>query len=344
MNDQMGDLSTALVYAAMAAYMVAMVAFAVDVSALGTGTGRDRPRRAAGIAVATTWLGAGLHLVGIVTRGLAAGRAPWANMYEFTLMFTFFAVAIFLGIQTSRDVRYVGVLVTLLALLGLGLAVSVLFVRADGVQPALNSYWLLIHVSVATLSTGVLSISAMFSVLQLLKARHARVPQRSDPVAVGAGGASAELVDDRAEVLDDRAEVLDDRARVPAERAARDVGASPEQETFVGRLMASLPSSENLERLAYRLNAIGFVTWTFTLVAGAIWAEHAWGRPWGWDPKETWTFVVWVIYAAYLHARVTAGWAAERFAYFALVGFVAVLANFYVVNVFFSGKHSYAGI
>jgi ABC-type transport system involved in cytochrome c biogenesis permease subunit len=86
------------------------------------------------------------------------------------------------------------------------------------------------------------------------------------------------------------------------------------------------------------------VLWTFTLIAGAIWAEHAWGRYWGWDPKEVWTFVIWTVYAAYLHARTTRGWGGRRAAWFVLVGFACVIANFTLVNLFFSGLHSYSGL
>src|SRR5690625_3590816 len=101
--------STLLVYGAMACYVVAMIAFAVDVSALGSGKKPDRRRRAAGIGMSVTWLAVLVHLAAIVVRGVAAGRAPWANMYEFTLMFTFFLVAVFLGINRKKDIRYIGV-------------------------------------------------------------------------------------------------------------------------------------------------------------------------------------------------------------------------------------------
>ncbi|TDE91763.1 c-type cytochrome biogenesis protein CcsB [Occultella glacieicola] len=322
----------------MASYVVAMIAFAVDVSALGIGAPRDRRRRAAGIGMATMWLGAGLQLVAIVVRGLAAGRVPWANMYEFTLMFTFFVVAIFLGLQTRRDVRYLGVGVSMLAFLALMLAVTVLYVEADGVQPALRSYWLVIHVSVATLATGLSGLAAMISVAQLVKARTERAGARGGRAPVTAAATSTAT----AEVTSGATADLGPGATATA--VAETTTPKQPRATFGSRIIEALPPSANMERLAYRLNAVGFVAWTFTLVAGAIWAEHAWGRPWGWDPKETWTFVIWVIYAAYLHARVTTGWAAEKFAYFALVGFMAVLANFYIVNIFFSGKHSYAGL
>ncbi|MGH3097491.1 MAG: c-type cytochrome biogenesis protein CcsB [Streptosporangiales bacterium] len=103
-----------------------------------------------------------------------------------------------------------------------------------------------------------------------------------------------------------------------------------------------LPTPRALDALAYRVIAVGFPIWTFAVVAGAIWAEAAWGRYWGWDPKETWSFIIWVIYAGYLHARVTAGWRGRRAAVIALVAFAAILVNYFVVNIWIVGFHSYA--
>lgn len=105
----------------------------------------------------------------------------------------------------------------------------------------------------------------------------------------------------------------------------------------------ALPPAAALERAAYGLNMVGFILWTFTLVAGAIWAQKAWGSYWTWDPKEVWTFVVWVGYAAYMHARATAGWEPRRATVIALVAFGCVIINFTVVNLLFVGQHSYAG-
>ncbi|MGA8210687.1 MAG: c-type cytochrome biogenesis protein CcsB [Nocardioidaceae bacterium] len=108
--------------------------------------------------------------------------------------------------------------------------------------------------------------------------------------------------------------------------------------------LSRLPESVALERVAYRLNAFGFPIWTFAaLVAGPIWAEYAWGSYWNWDPKEVWAFITWVIYAAYLHARATAGWKGRAASVIALVGFASLLFNFVGINYFFgSGSlHSY---
>ncbi|MEO8518370.1 MAG: c-type cytochrome biogenesis protein CcsB [Dermatophilaceae bacterium] len=107
---------------------------------------------------------------------------------------------------------------------------------------------------------------------------------------------------------------------------------------------SALPSGKSLDRTAYSIHAVAFPLWTFTLIAGAIWAEQAWGHYWNWDPKEVWTFVIWVIYAAYLHARATTGWSPRSANYLALVGYGAILVNYGVVNVFFVGQHSYSGM
>ncbi len=110
------------------------------------------------------------------------------------------------------------------------------------------------------------------------------------------------------------------------------------------RFLATLPSAATLENLAYRVTIIGFILWTFTLMAGSIWAEQAWGRYWGWDTKEVWTFIIWTLYAGYIHARATRGWRGSRSAWLSIIGFAAVIFNFGIVNVFFKGLHSYSGL
>jgi cytochrome c-type biogenesis protein CcsB len=105
-----------------------------------------------------------------------------------------------------------------------------------------------------------------------------------------------------------------------------------------------MPDAETLDSTAYRAYAFAFPIWTFAVIAGAIWAEYAWGHYWQWDPKETWAFITWVVYAGYLHARATAGWRGRKAAYVAMLGFVTILFNFFIVNIFISGMHSYAGV
>ena len=109
-------------------------------------------------------------------------------------------------------------------------------------------------------------------------------------------------------------------------------------------VLARVPSVDRLESLTNRVVAFSFPLWTFAVVAGAIWAENAWGRYWGWDPKETWAFITWVIFAAYLHARSTAGWRGSKASWIVILGWLAFLINYFGVNFFVNSLHSYAGV
>jgi cytochrome c-type biogenesis protein CcsB len=248
------------------------------------------PNRAARVALALTAVGWVVEVAAIVLRGVAAGRVPWANMFEFAIMGTGIMVGVFLFAQFWKDLRFLGTFITGLAVLLLGLATTNLYVDVVPLPPALQSAWLVVHVLMAILGTGFFALGAGISVVQLLQNRRE-------------AGKLARLT-----------------------------------------MLRTVPSSEALERLAYRVNVIGFVLWTFTLMFGAVWAERAWGRYWGWDTKEVWTFVIWVVFAGYIHARATRGWRGKRSAILALIGFAAVLFNFTVVNLFFTGLHAYSGL
>lgn len=108
--------------------------------------------------------------------------------------------------------------------------------------------------------------------------------------------------------------------------------------------LATLPDAASLDRTAYGLVVVAFPLWTFTLIAGAIWGQQAWGTYWSWDPKEVWTFVIWTIYAAYLHARATSGWSLRTANLIAVAGYLAIIVNFAIVNTYFPGMHSYSGL
>jgi cytochrome c-type biogenesis protein CcsB len=108
--------------------------------------------------------------------------------------------------------------------------------------------------------------------------------------------------------------------------------------------LQKLPTLESLDNLSYRLIALVFPLWTFSVIAGAIWAEAAWGRYWGWDPKETWAFITWVAYAAYLHARVTVGWRGRKAAWLCLLAGSTFLFNYIYINIWGTGKHTYSGL
>lgn len=125
------------------------------------------------------------------------------------------------------------------------------------------------------------------------------------------------------------------------ERGVAEDGSMPR---LIAGMGPRLPAAAELDRLSYRTVAFAFPIWTFAVIAGAIWAESAWGRFWGWDPKETWALIAWLVYACYLHARATAGWKGVKAARINLLGFFAMTFNFLIVNMVVSGLHSYSGL
>jgi len=135
------------------------------------------------------------------------------------------------------------------------------------------------------------------------------------------------------------------KARAAAKQPALVGSGAPAEGEAPRGILARMPDLPALDRLSYRLHAFAFPVWTFAvLISGPIWAHYAWSRYWGWDPKEVWAFITWVVYAAYLHARTTAGWKGRNAAIVALVGLATLWFNFIGINYFFGGssQHSYA--
>ncbi|WP_440067958.1 cytochrome c biogenesis protein CcsA [Streptosporangium sp. OZ121] len=310
----LATLSDQLILATVLLYVSAMIAYALDLAfgrSAGASARADRPVLAtvgggaapagtgsaaeggpaekappawavwAGpVAVGLSWLGWAANLASLLTRGLAVDRWPWGNMYEFVVAMCFAAVSAFLFMQLRYPVRFLGAFVTVAAALGLGFAVRYLHVQAGPVVPALNSYWVAIHVSAAIVASGLFIVAGVSGILYLVR-----------------------------------------------------------KDTAV-----RLPSRRDLERVAHRAIVIGFPIWTFAVIAGALWADKAWGRYWGWDPKEIWAFITWIAYAAYLHARATAGWKGKAAMIVQLVAFACLLFNLVGVNIFLGGLHSYAEV
>ena len=297
-------ISNYAIYSAMALFTLAFLGHAFETAwAVRTPTAASetegnllkktfdssRTQKAMRIATAMMILGFIFLLAGVVTRGLSAGRVPWGNMYEFSITGALAFTGAYLAALRKYDLRWLGVLVSISALLTLGTAVTLLYVPSAPLVPALKSPWLVIHVSTAIISGGVFLLANVIS--------------------------AAYLYLDNMENKGPR--------KVWADR---------------------LPSLDVLDQLSYRLVAFVFPLWTFSVIAGAIWAESAWGRYWGWDPKETWAFITWVAYAAYLHARVTVGWRGRRAAWLCLLAGSTFLFNYVYVNVWGTGKHTYSGL
>ena len=256
-----------------------------------------RGSRAGDVGTLLTAVGVLVHTGSVFARGFAVNRAPWGNMYEFSSAVALAAVGIFLALVLAKRVdRGLGAFVMLPAILYMGLAGTVLYAEAGPLAPALDSYWIKIHVFAAILSSGAFLLSGVVALLYLLRVRH--------------------------------------DGQVTA-------GTTPRFPLSMG---SSLPAAPVLDRVSYAVIAFAFPIWTFAIIAGAIWAESAWGRYWGWDPKETWSFITWVLYAGYLHARATAGWKGTKAAWIGVAAAIALIIDYYVVNIFVVGIHSYGGI
>lgn len=317
----LAQLSDSLMMSAVAVYSLTMLAYAAEAALLirspasrqlvapamaGASSGptlTERPapttawhHRVGRAAVSLTILAFGVHLAAVLARGAAVGRAPWGNMYEFATAGALAATAAYLVFLRREPVRDLGVWIVAVVTLTLGLSVTVLYTPAGDLVPALDSYWLVIHVAAAIVAGGVFTVGAAATVLYLLRLR----AERRDGTHTG----------------------------------------GPPVRGYGHRL----PAATTLERVTHAAHLFAFPVWTFAVIAGAIWAENSWGRYWGWDPKETWAFITWILYAAYLHAQATAGWRGRKAAWFALAGYLAFLFNFFGVNMWITGLHSYAGI
>ena len=234
--------------------------------------------------IATIFLG-----VGVFARGFSAERVPWGNMYEFSITGALtFSIAFMLA-GRKYDLRWLGLPISVLVLLILGTAITLLYRPSAPLVPALRSTWLVVHVSAAIISGGVFLLSNTVAGTYLWLDRMERKGERK---------------------------------------------------SWAKRL----PTLETLDQLSYRVVAFVFPLWTFAIIAGAIWAEAAWGRYWGWDPKETWAFITWILYAAYLHARVTAGWKGRKAAWLCLLAGSTYLFNYVYINVWGTGRHTYSGL
>jgi cytochrome c-type biogenesis protein CcsB len=319
----MAELSNQLMAFAVLAYLAAMVCYAGEYafgnrSLVGRAAARPvpakqlvgagapvepvpddltpaEPRQRAGwigpVAVGINALGVLLHLGALVSRGVAADRMPWGNMYEYILSATFVASAVWLGVVLRKPVlRHLGLFATLALVVLLGADGMIAYTPVGPLVPALHSYWFVVHVSTIILSSGIFLIGAVPAAMFLV-------------------------------------------------RNGFDQG----KRRFPYTLGRHVPDAVMLERLTFRMHAFAFPLFTFgALIAGPLWAEASWGRYWGWDPKEVWAFISWIVYAAYLHARSTPSVKRTVATCIALVGFATMLMNLFGVNLFFEGLHSYA--
>jgi ABC-type transport system involved in cytochrome c biogenesis permease subunit len=359
---------------------------------------RGRKAELAGLVVAS--LGVFAHVAHEVIRGLAQGRLPLGNMFEFTSLMAL--VGVVTGLVYLQFVRKRPELNGFVLMAGTLVLASALLVYAEPgpLMPILDTWWRSFHVSVIVAAAGVFTAGFVFNALHLLRdVAEARVADTRTARATGSTVGAAHVDD-----LEHEDDVVEGGEAAVAERVAPDaasVGDGRDHDaeyrqalragisvwrlalgTFLGTSTVSwvflatptldlatgvtrflvvnlamvaaalvarwfvpfLPAAATLDGLAYRTIALGFLLWTFGVIAGAMWAEQSWGRFWGWDPKETASFLTWVAYAAYLHARATRGTRGRGAAWIGLFSFAVLMFTYYAVNLVFVGLHSYAGL
>ena len=313
-QNQLDNLSFLVLFLTMLAYWVG-VAFPTLPYLAGLGT--------AGTAIANLSIAA---LLG--ARWLEAGYFPISNLYESLFFLAWGITASHLAVEAFSRSRLVG---TFAAPLAMGVtAFAALSLPADmqasaPLVPALKSNWLMMHVSVMMLSYATLLVGSLVAVAFLVVTRGQEVALSGS--SYGTGG-------DRRFIVSRLA-----TAEVDSPETAGSVAvASPPAPALAPQ---RLSLADTLDNISYRTIGLGFPLLTIGIIAGAVWANEAWGSYWSWDPKETWALIVWLVFAAYLHARITRGWQGRRPAILASAGFVVVWICYLGVNLLGQGLHSY---
>lgn len=327
--------------------------------------------------------GVGTHIAHEITRGLAQQRLPLGNMFEVTsLMALVGVIAGLVVLQVVRRRGELNGFVLLAGSLVLGMAM-LMYAEPGPLMPILDTWWRPFHVSLLVGAMGVFATAFAFNGLYLLRDTAERAVARSIDGA-GTSGPGATHISDVADTGDGTDVSLDDRSQLLAYHQALRAGINPVKlaiGVFLGASLVSwvwitaeatlaqgltrfftvnltlvgaalfarwfvpfLPSTSSLDGLAHRLTAFAFVLWTVGVVAGAMWAEVSWGRFWGWDPKETGSFLTWIAYAGYLHARATHGVKGRNAAWIGVWAFVVLMGTYLIANYVVVGLHSYANL
>nr|YP_010337902.1 cytochrome c biogenesis protein [Timspurckia oligopyrenoides]UNJ17487.1 cytochrome c biogenesis protein [Timspurckia oligopyrenoides] len=243
-------------------------------------------------------------------RWFTAGYFPLSNLYESLVFLTWGITAIHLLIEYKTGSFLIGAIAAPVAMFTIAfasLALPVDMKQAAPLVPALKSNWLMMHVSVMMLSYSTLILGSLLSILFLV------LSKGQDVKLQGSSTGNTYGVNKQGAI-------------------------SSETDTLTHGNLGLLGSIDNL---SYRIIGLGFPLLTVGIIAGAIWADRAWGSYWSWDPKETWALITWLIFAAYLHARLTKSWQGKKPALLASIGFVVVWICYLGVNFLGKGLHSY---
>lgn len=292
----------------------------------------------AGMAIANLCIAA---LLG--SRWIEAGYFPLSNLYESLFFIAWGVTAMHLLAENMSRSRLVGAFTAPVAM---GISAFAALTLPDQMQvaeplvPALKSNWLMMHVSVMLLSYAALMVGAVLAIAFLFVTRGQSIELRGS--SVGTGG----FRDARYRLKRSGEEVLPQPEAPPSVMASGTatavLAAEPQAMTQAIPLSPQrLGLADTLDNISYRMIGLGFPLLTIGIIAGAVWANEAWGSYWSWDPKETWALITWLVFAAYLHARITRGWQGRRPAILAATGFLVVWVCYLGVNLLGKGLHSY---
>ncbi len=304
-------------------------------SSLGTG----------GLAIANLCIAA---LLG--ARWIEGGYFPLSNLYESLFFVAWGVTAMGLLAEQMGRSRFVGAVTSPIAM---GIAAFATLSLPSSMQlshplvPALKSNWLMMHVSVMLLSYAALMVGALLAIAFLVVTRGQSVTLRGSSVGTGSyRNVKYELRRAGQKVAEVPQPALETAAQLPQVAGGRTAildkpAVAVETEGGPALSPQRLTLADTLDNISYRMIGLGFPLLTIGIVSGAVWANEAWGSYWSWDPKETWALITWLVFAAYLHARITRDWQGRRPAILAISGFAAVWVCYLGVNLLGKGLHSY---
>lgn len=274
-------------------------------------------------------------------RWLEAGYFPLSNLYESLFFLAWGVTAIHLFAETTTESRLAGVFTAPLAM-GItafaALSLPPEMQNSAPLVPALKSNWLMMHVSVMMLSYATLMVGSVLAIAFLLLTRGQSVSLQGSSYGVGGDRNTAKALNlqgfSTITTADSTPEPSPGNSAVATLTAPITTKAAP-------LTPQTLTLAETLDNLSYRIIGLGFPLLTIGIIAGGVWANEAWGSYWSWDPKETWALITWLVFAAYLHARITKGWQGRKPALLAAGGFVVVWVCYLGVNLLGKGLHSY---
>nr|BDA98062.1 cytochrome c biogenesis protein [Proteomonas sp. NIES-1005] len=264
----------------------------------------------------------------LATRWIESGYFPLSNLYESLLFFTWGVTLLSIVIESNTTIPLVGAVTTPLALFVVAFATLSLpegMQKAAPLVPALKSNWLMMHVSVMMLSYSTLIVGSLLSILFLVLTK-GKATTSLQGSSLGQDTLSRS----------NEPQILRDASMAMVDSVALGTSTSTSG--------SKLSLLESLDNLSYRIIGLGFPLLTVGIIAGAVWANEAWGSYWSWDPKETWALITWLVFAAYLHARITKSWQGRRPAILASIGFVVVWICYLGVNFLGKGLHSYGWV